>query len=179
MSYLSSKDISAIALFAALWGVLNWTVAPIFWRLTHLPILCDMLASSLLILTVWWTRRLGAATLMGLVATILNFILRPGAIHFLGFTAASVVFDVAAYIAGYNNLSRRGLGSALFVAISILSTLIAGLIIGSLFMNPVFLAKRYGGVLFFALLHAAGGVIGGLLGAAIVAGVGVRGVIPK
>jgi len=179
MPYLGSREISAIALFAALWGVLNWTVAPIFWRLTHLPILCDMLASSLLILTVWWTRRLGAATLMGLVATLLNFILRPGALHFLGFTAASVVFDVATYIAGYDKLSRRGLGSALLVAASIISTFIAGLIIGSLFMNPIFLSKRYGGVLFFALLHAAGGVIGGLLGAAIVAGAEVRGVIPK
>jgi len=179
VSYLSSRDLSAIALFAALWGVLNWTVAPIFWRLTHLPILCDMLAASLLILTVWWTRRLGAATLMGLIATVLNFLLRPGALHFLGFTAASILFDVAAWAVGYGSLSRRGLGSALLLVISVASTFVAGLIIGSLFMNPVFLARRYGGVLFFALLHAAGGVIGGLLGVAIVGGLEARGVTPK
>lgn len=56
MAYFSSRDIAAIALSAALWAVLNWTVAPILWQLTHLPILCDMISSCLLILTVWWIR---------------------------------------------------------------------------------------------------------------------------
>lgn len=179
MPYLGSRELSAIALFAALWGILNWIVAPIFWRLTHLPILCDMLAASLLILTVWWTRRLGAASLMGLIATILNFILRPGAIHFLGFTVVSILFDASTRAVGYHSLSQRRIGSIVFLILSAISTFVAGLIIGSLFMNPVFLVKRYGGVLLFALLHAAGGVIGGLLGVAIVRGLEGRGVTPK
>ena len=66
MVYFTSRDISAIALSASLWAVLNWLMAPIFWELTHLPILCDMAGVSLLTLTVWWTRKPGAASFMGL-----------------------------------------------------------------------------------------------------------------
>lgn len=179
MAYFGSRDIAAIALSAALWAVLNWTVAPIFWQLTHLPILCDMIGMSLLILTVWWTRKLGAATLMGVLATILNFMLRPGATHFLGFTAASIVFDATARAVGYkNSLDRRLVGSVLLVAFSLLSALVAGLIIGSFFMNPMFLSSMFGGVAFFAALHGAGGLIGGALGVTIVRGLEARQVIP-
>ncbi len=178
MAYFTSRDIAAVALSAALWAVLNWTVAPIFWQLTHLPILCDMIGTSLLILTLWWTRKPGAATLMGLVATVLNFVLRPGALHFLGFTAASLVFDVAARAIGYrNSLDRRLISSVSLIAISVLSTLVAGYIIGTFFMNPMFLAKMFGGVAFFAALHGAGGLIGGALGVTIVRGLEARKVL--
>ncbi|MFQ6054219.1 MAG: hypothetical protein ACE5OO_08350 [Candidatus Bathyarchaeia archaeon] len=178
MTYFSSRDISAVALSAAIWAVLNWTVAPIFWQLTHLPILCDMIGTSLLILTVWWTRRPGAATLIGVIATILNFMLRPGAVHFLGFTAASIIFDAAMRGVGYrNSLDRRLASSVSLIAISVLSTLVAGYIIGTFFMNPMFLSKMFGGVAFFAALHGAGGLIGGALGVTIVRGLEARRVI--
>jgi len=180
LTYFSSRDIAAIALSAALWAVLNWTVTPVFWQLTHLPILCDMIGTSLLILTLWWTRKPGAATLMGVIATILNFMLRPGATHFLGFTAASIVFDAAAKAVGYrNSLDRRLVSSVSLVAISVLSTLAAGFIIGSFFMNPMFLANMFGGVAFFAALHGAGGVIGGVLGVTVVRGLEARRVLPS
>lgn len=180
MVYFSSRDIAAVALSASLWAVLNWTVTPIFWNLTHLPFLCDMIGISLLILTVWWTRKPGAATLMGILATILNFMLRPGAAHFLGFTAASIVFDATARAVGYkNSLDRRLVGSVILVAFSLLSTLVAGLIIGSFFMNPMFLSKMFGGVAFFAALHGAGGLIGGALGVTIVRGLEARRVFPR
>lgn len=73
MLYFNSKEIAAIAIYASLWAILNWAVTPIFWDLTHLPILCDMVGVSLLVLTVWWVRKLGAASMMGAIATILNF----------------------------------------------------------------------------------------------------------
>ena len=180
MVYFSSRDIAAVALSASLWAVLNWTVTPIFWNLTHLPFLCDMIGVSLLILTVWWTRKPGAATLMGILATILNFMLRPGAAHFLGFTAASIVFDATARAVGYkNSLDRRLVSSVILVAFSLLSTLVAGLIIGSFFMNPMFLSKMFGGVALFAALHGAGGIIGGALGVTIVRGLEARRVFPR
>jgi len=179
LMYFSSRDIAAIALSAAIWAVLNWTVAPIVWQLTHLPILCDMVGTSLLILTVWWTRKPGAAALMGILATILNFMLRPGATHFLGFTAASIVFDATARAVSYkNSLDRRLVSSVILVAFSLLSTLVAGVIIGSFFMNPMFLSNMFGGVAFFAALHGAGGLIGGALGVTIVRGLEARRVIP-
>lgn len=105
--YFNSKEIAAVAMCASLWAILNWAVTPIFWDLTHLPILCDM-GVSLLVLTVWWVRKIGAANMMGVIATILNFLLRPSAVHFLGFTVASIVFDASTRLIGYgNSLNRR------------------------------------------------------------------------
>ena len=180
MAYFSTRNIAAIALSSSLWAVLNWLVAPIFWQLTHLPILCDMVGTSLLVLTLWWTRKPGAPTLMGLVATVLNFILRPGALHFLGFTAASVVFDLAALIVGYRNSLDRGLvSSVILVVVSLLSTTVAGIIIGTFFMNPMLLTKMFGGVAFFAAIHGLGGIVGGALGVVITRGLEARQVIPR
>ena len=179
LTYFSSRDITAISLCAALWAILNWTVAPIFWDLTHLPILCDMVGVSLLILTVWWVRKPGATSLMGVIATILNFVLRPSALHFLGFAAASIVFDALSRTTGYrNSLDRRVLGSIVLLTISLLSTLVAGYIIGILFMSPMVLSSMFGGVLFFTVIHGAGGFIGGIIGVVIVRGLEVRRVIP-
>ena len=178
MAYFNSREIAAIALSATLWAVINWTVAPVFWNLTHLPILCDTAGISLLTLVVWWVRKPGAATLMGVVATILNFMLRPEATQFLGFTAASLVFDILVSAVGYGRILNRGLVStiSLFI-ISVLSTLVARFIIGTFFMNPMFLSNMFGGVTFFAALHGAGGLIGGILGVIFVRGLEARRVI--
>jgi len=180
MVYFTSRDISAIALSAALWAIINWLIAPIFWELTHLPILCDMVGVSLLTLTVWWTRKPGAASFMGLVATILNLILRPGSLHFLGFTVASVAFDAATALIGYKNCLERGRVSyGTLITVSFVSTVIAGLIIGSFFMNPMFLSNMFGGLMFFAALHGAGGIVGGVLGIVFVVGLEMRQIIPQ
>ena len=175
MTYFNSRELAAISLSAALWAVFNWLIAPIFWQLTHLPILCDMIGVTVLIFTLWWTRKPGAATVMGLIATLLNFGLRPGALHFLGFTAACVFFDVATYLIGYGPVLDKGLRSSVAImALSLISTSLAGLIIGYFFMNPAFLAKMFGGVLVFAAIHGVGGLIGGALGIVIVRGLQSR-----
>jgi len=179
LAYFSTRDIAAIGLSAALWAVLNWVAAPVFWQLTRLPILCDVIGVSLLILTVWWTRRPGAASLTGLVATLLNFILRPDATHFLGFTAASIVFDFATAALGYGNSLDNGLKRDLgLVIISVLSTTLAGFIIGTIFMNPTMISNMFGGVAFFAALHGAGGLFGALLGVVIIRSLTARRVLP-
>ena len=180
MAYFTSREISAIALSAALWAVINWLIAPRFWELTHLPILCDMVGVSLLTLTVWWTRKPGAASFMGLVATILNLVLRPGSFHFLGFTVASVAFDAATALIGYTNCLECGRVSyASLVIVSFASTIIAGLIIGSFFMNPMFLSNMFGGLMFFAALHGIGGIVGGVLGIVFVTGLKMRQIVPQ
>jgi len=178
MSYFNSREIAAISLSAALWAVFNWLVSPIFWQLTHLPILCDMI--GVLIVTLWWTRKPGAGATMGLIATILNFILRPGALHFLGFTVACIFFDIASYLIGYGNILDKGLTSSIsLIALSVASTAIAGIIIGSFFMNPGFISNMFGGVLVFAALHGGGGLIGGALGMIIIRGLESRQVISR
>lgn len=87
MPYFKTIDIAAISLSAALWGVLNSIFSPIVFQMFGLPILCDMIGFTILAVAAWWTRKLGAITTVGLIATVINFIFSPGAVHFLGFTA--------------------------------------------------------------------------------------------
>ncbi len=176
MNYFNNREITAIALFSTLWGVTNGIFAPIVFQATGLPILCDMVGFAILILTVWWIGKLGAATMVGLTATIVNLVLNPAGVQFLGFTAASIVFDVATKLIGYD----RGLKKPLFFkismfSISVLSGSVAGLTIGTFFMVSSALI-RWGGVSGWIGLHAAGGVIGGLIGVVLVTGLTTRGV---
>jgi hypothetical protein len=138
-----------------------------------------MIGISALLFTVWFVRKPGAATMVGVVATILSLILNPAGLQFLGFTAASVVFDALSRAISYrNSLDRRVVSSITLLAISLFSTLVAGYIIGTLFMSPVFLSSMFGGVMFFIGLHGAGGLIGGIVGVVIVRGLEVRRVKP-
>jgi len=135
MSYFSTRDIAAIALCASLWGVINSIFGPIIFRMFGLPILCDLLGFTLLTMTVWWIRKLGSATAVGLIATVISFMLNPSGTQFLGFTAASSVFDVAAWLVGYDNTFKKTIFSVLtLIPISTLSAGIAGYLIGIFFM---------------------------------------------
>lgn len=62
---------------------------------------------------------------------------------------------------------------------SIVSTAVAGVVIGTLFMNPNALMSVYGGVAFFSVLHAAGGVIGGTIGLMLTKALSTRISLPK
>ena len=176
MNYFDSREVAAIALFAALWGVLSSIFAPIVFRMFGLPILCDMIGFAILTLTVWWIRKFGAATAVGIIATVVNFIFNLYGVHFLGFMAASIVFDITAKLIGYDRNFRNSLfTTASMLPVSVLSAAVAGLIIGSFFMATPALA-RWGGVLGWVGLHAVGGIIGGFIGIALVTGLAVRGV---
>jgi hypothetical protein len=179
MGYFKSTDIAAIALSAALWGVLNSIFAPIVFQMTGLPFLCDLIGFTVLSITVWWTRKLGSAAIVGLIATIINFILNPTAIQFLGFTAASFVFDAASWLVGYDREFRKIAYTTVSMAsISTLSAAVAGAIIGAFFMAAPALV-RWGGVLGWAALHAIGGILGGALGVALITAFVSRGIQVK
>jgi hypothetical protein len=173
--YYNSRQIAAIALLSALWGVLNSIFSPIMFNMFGLPILCDMMGFAALSVTVWWVRKLGAATVVGLIATAINFIFNPGGVFFLGFTAASIVFDVVSWLARYNvYFKKTSLVALSLLSVSVLSAAVAGLIIGTYFMAGPALAK-WGGVLGWAGLHAVGGTIGGFIGISLVAALVARG----
>jgi len=174
MTYFNSRELAAVALFSSLWGVLNGVFSPIVFRMFGLPILCDMIGFAALGLTFWWVRKFGAVTLVGVVATIINFLLNPGGVFFLGFTAASFSFDLIASLVVANRMfNRRSAAAISLVSISILSATVAGLIIGNYFMTAQTLVA-WGGVSGWAALHALGGLIGGLIGVSILAGLSAR-----
>lgn len=175
VTYFKSRDIAAIAMCAALWSVLSAYIAPLFWKATHMPFLCDTVGIISLILALWWIRKFGAVTITGITATIITLILNPNATHFFGFTTASAVFDVLTTLIGHKNCLERPVRSVISLLFaSVVSTAIAGIIIGSLFMNPKFLMNMFGGIAFFALLHAAGGAIGGAIGLVLIKSLSTR-----
>ena len=166
MAGLGTRGVTAVAVCAALWAVVNAFISPFFWQLTQMPFLCDLLAFAALILVVWWTRRFGAASLAGVVFGVLSFILRPGAFFNSAFIVAAIVFDLLTRAVGYNRIFNKPLvGSIAAVLISITCAGLAGIIIGALFMSMT----TFPAVLAFAGLHAIGGVLGGLVGVGIVA----------
>jgi len=165
LTYFTSRDIAAIVTCSALWGILNALISPIFWQLTRMPFLCDLLAFMVLILVVWWTRKFGAASLTGLVVAGISLTLRPTSFDILAFVAASIVFDVTTRILSYQQLFTNPIrGSAILIIVSLLSASIAGAIIGFLFMG----FRTEQAILTFSGLHAFGGLIGGIIGVVLV-----------
>jgi len=174
MAYFNSRDIAAIALCAALWGVLNSIFSPMVFSITHLPLLCDLIGFTVLTVAAWWIRKAGAITVIGLVATIINFLLNPQALTFLGFTAAALAFDLVSALVGFNNFFKKAFNTAIIaIIISTLSAAIAGFTIGTFFMTAPALSL-WGGVAGWAGLHAVGGVIGGTIGASLVTALNSR-----
>jgi len=161
----TAKDVAAIAVCSAFWGVLNAWLSPIVWQLTHVPFLCDMLAFMALILVIWWTRKFGVASVVGLVVAAMALMVNPTAFQMLGFVVAAIVFDVVTRSLGYDRLFRNlTWGGVILVVISVLCAGLAGIIIGVSFMG----FKTLPAVLTFSGLHAIGGLIGGIIGVVVV-----------
>ena len=176
VSYFTTKEIAAIAICATLWGVLNTLFAPIFFRMFGLPFLCDLIGFSVLILATWWIRKLGSITLIGLIATVINFGL-GGGFQFIGFTVASIFFDFATGLIGYNTCFKKpSYTIPIMMTISILSAAIAGFLIGTFFITGLVLIN-WGGVFGWAALHAIGGLIGGAIGTFLILALNSRKIV--
>ncbi len=169
MTYFSSRDIVAIVMCAAIWAVLNNTLAPIVWRMTHVPFTCDLLGFVSLILVAWWTRKLGAASLTGILVSVLTLMFRPDATHMVGFTVASILFDILTRTVSYRNSFDEPLPSTLsLISFSTICAGIAGLIIGSFFLDIKIALEVFAG------MHAGGGFIGGIVGLVLIRALTVR-----
>lgn len=169
MTYFSSRDIVAIAMCAGIWAVLNNTLAPVVWRMTHVPFTCDLLGFVSLILVAWWTRKLGAASLTGILVAVLTLMFRPDATHMIGFTVASIIFDFLTRTVSYRNSFDKPLPSTLsLISFSTICAGIAGLIIGSFFLDIKIALEVFAG------MHAGGGFIGGIVGLVLVRALTVR-----
>ena len=108
--------------------------------------------------------------MIGLIATVINFLFNPGAIQFLGFTVASIVFDTLSWLVGYDRMFKTPSYSLIsFIVISTLSAALAGFVIATFSLNmTTSRLTSWGGVLSWAMLHAVGGVIGGIIGFLVV-----------
>jgi len=179
MQKFNTKELTAITLLASIWAVINAIVGPAFWNLTHLPILCDMLGVATLSLTIWWVRKPGASIIVGLIATLISFIMNPGGVQFLGFTGATFVFEAITLVMGHKRVLENGyMGWGLLLLASVAATTTAGVIIATFFLNPNFLASAFGGVMVFSGIHGAGGAIGSALGVLLIKALEARNINP-
>jgi len=175
MPYFTTRDITAIIMCAALWGVLSAYYAPVFWQATHLPFFCDTVGIILLILVMWWVGKFGAIITTGIIATIISLILYPIGTQFLGFTSASVVFDVLTRAIGIQKSPEKSVPKLTGIFLTALaSTAVAGVIIGYLFTSSSFLLTTFGSITFFVVLHVIGGAIGGTIGIAVIKALSTR-----
>ena len=143
---------SLVSVFCALWVVLNLTLGPLSFQLLRLPILHDFAAFFTLLLTTWATGKLGTASLVGTIGSVVA-ILIGAPLVVAGFAVASVLFVLM-------SLSHHRLD---VTAIAVLSTLFAttvsaysaGILIGILFTtNPLIWALTSWGP-----WHMVGGII--------------------
>lgn len=177
-TYFNTRDLAAIAICAALWAILNRMLSPIFFSMFGLPFLCDLIGFAVLILATWWIKKFGAITIIGITATIITLALNGG-IQFLGFTAASIFFDLATKLTGYNFSFKKPTFIVIkMMTISIISAAIAGYLIGLFFMPSAALSGS-GGIIGWAGLHAIGGVMGGIIGTFLIFALNNRKVVPN
>jgi len=168
MPYLNTRDLAAIAICGALWGVLNLLFAPIFFRATGMPFLCDLIGFAVLILGAWWIRKPGAITTIGFIATAINVPL-GGGVQFLGFAVAAIFFDLVVAGIGYQRVFKKpALTTASMMVVTVASAAVAGAIIAAVFMVGAPLLAQWGGIAGWAGLHVIGGVIGGFIGTTLV-----------
>ncbi|UCG45648.1 MAG: hypothetical protein JSV58_02405 [Candidatus Bathyarchaeota archaeon] len=176
MAYFNARELIAIVMCAGLWAVLNRLFAPVVWQLTHLPLLCDFLAFTTLILVGWWTRKFGAASLTGFIVTLITLLVLQGGFQMLGFMAASILFDILTRTIGYDNcFDKRVLSVICLITFSTISAGVAGLIIGSIIMN----LTVFWSIIIFAATHAVGGTIGGVFGLVLINVLKTRITIPS
>jgi hypothetical protein len=130
----SAKDLALISLFSALWVALNLTVAPLGFRLLGLPIMHSVITFLTLLLTVWATNKIGAASLVGIIGSTI-VLLAGGPLPVIGFGLAALLFDAILTLNRHKiDLKWRRL------AIAFLATLISAYFGGAI--NGIFILNQ-------------------------------------
>ncbi|MEM2242642.1 MAG: hypothetical protein QW827_03100 [Candidatus Bathyarchaeia archaeon] len=153
--YFKPVDIALIAIFAAMWTVLNLTLGPIGFTLFRLPIFCDFSVYFTLLLATWASGKIGAPSAVGVIGALLVLAVRPGSTQMIGFLMSVFLFDALMTLCGYEtrfkpyNIAMAALATAA-------SAYFAGIIIGTVFMG----GSLEWALTFWGVWHLIGGIIG-------------------
>jgi len=157
-TYLKSVDIALIGIFCALWVALNLTLGPLSFRLFALPILCDFAAFFSLLLVTWVTGKFGAASVVGIIGSII-VLLTGASLHIIGFAASAVVFDML-MCANHHRLHSKARNIAVAALVTAISAYFAGAVVGIFFMGmPLEEATVRWALTFWGGWHLIGGVM--------------------
>lgn len=131
---LSTVDLALVSVFCALWVVLNITLGPLSFRLLGLPILHDFAVFFTLLLVTWVTGKFGAASLVGIIGSIIALpLLQGNPPVMIGFAVSAVLFDVLMLANGHK--FRMKVYSVTVAALATMaSAYFAGVIIGVFFV---------------------------------------------
>jgi hypothetical protein len=162
--HFSTVDIALLGVFCALWTTLNLTLARLGFAWFGLPIFCDFAAFFTLLLGTWAIGKFGAATLIGVIGSIVT-VLFGGSTTTFGFALSAVFFDILT-LANHHKFLLKPYNVIVAVLATVTSAYIAGVIIGVFFMyRPLDWALTFWGG-----WHLFGGVIS-ILGALPVIGI--------
>ncbi|MGQ9624679.1 MAG: hypothetical protein ACUVT9_04840 [Candidatus Bathycorpusculaceae bacterium] len=156
-AHFATVDVALIGVLSALWATLNMTIGRLGFTWFNLPIFCDFAVFFTLLLTVWIIGKFGAASIVGVIGSIIYMLILPST-HIIGFTISSVLFDVLMFASTHRiNLKIRDMTiAALATAIS---AYFAGVVIGTIFMGrPMEWALTFWGG-----WHLVGGLIGAII----------------
>jgi hypothetical protein len=150
----TTVNIALISIFSAMWIVLNFTVAPLGFQLTRLPIVHGVISLFTLLLASWATGRYGVASAVGMIGSTI-VLLAGGPLPVLGFAAASLLFD-AILLVNSHRLNVKLVNAAVAVLATVVSSYFAGVLNGIFILNqtPMF------AVTFWAGWTIVGGIIG-------------------
>ena len=152
-SYFTTRDIALTGVFSAIWVILNLTLGPLSFMLTHLPVIHDMGVFFTLLIVAWITGRFGTSSIAGIVGSILAMLI-SGMALMVGFLPAAIVFDLV-LIANHHRIDVSKYSLIVAAAATILAAYVAGVVIGLLFMGMgVQMA-----LIFWGVWHAIGGVM--------------------
>jgi len=132
-NHFKTIDVAFVAIFSALWILMNLTLGPLSFQLLGLPILHDFGIFFTLLLVTWITGRFGTASMVGIIGSAIALLLGAPSL-IIGFAASAVIFDL---LFSLNQHKIRNSIKALAIAVTttVISAYIAGVIIGILFMS--------------------------------------------
>jgi len=129
----AAVDIALIGVFSALWATLNLTLGPLGFAWFGLPIFCDFAVFFTLLLATWITGKFGAASIVGIIGSIIIFLVRASP-HIIGFAASAILFDVL-MLASHHKIDEKAYNTIMAASATALSAYFAGAVIGTFFTN--------------------------------------------
>ncbi|MEM3703235.1 MAG: hypothetical protein QXX79_02275 [Candidatus Bathyarchaeia archaeon] len=147
-------DIAIIAIFSAMWAVLNLTVGRLGFQLFQLPLFCDFSVYFSLLLATWASGKTGIPSAVGVIGAMMVLAIQPASTQMIGFLASAILFDALMAFCKHE-ISFKPYNITVASITTIISAYFAGMVIGTVFMGkPLEWALTFWGV-----WHLVGGII--------------------
>ncbi|MBS7615680.1 hypothetical protein KEJ45_00560 [Candidatus Bathyarchaeota archaeon] len=148
-------DIASIAIFSAIWAVLNLTLGRLGFTLFQLPIFCDLSVYLSLLLATWVSGKTGTPSAVGVIGAMIVLTIQPSSTQMIGFLTSAIIFD-ALMIFCKHRISIKPYNMAVATIATMISAYFAGVVIGTVFMGR----SLEWALTFWGVWHLIGGIIG-------------------